>query len=457
MTNMTEATNNPPASNQSFFERLNNWIKNSITIKLLSIGFLILILLIPAAMITDLISERQYTREGAIEEVSSKWGNVQTITGPVLSIPYIKYFKNEKDKLVETVGYAHFLPEHLNITGNIVPEIRYRGIYKVILYSADLSAQGNFSLPDFKKFSIAESDIMWQDAFISLGIPDMRGIKENITIKWNDSNYYFNPGIESKDIISSGVSTRIQLLSESLSKQFDFSFTLRLNGSSQLNFIPLGKETGVEINSGWGNPSFNGAFLPDNRNITPDGFTAHWKVLHLNRNYPQQWLGSSYHVEESAFGVELLIPVDEYQKTMRSAKYAIMLIALTFLVFFFVEVLNKQHIHPFQYILVGLALCLFYTLLLSFSEHMNFNLAYVLAALAIIIMIIAYSKTIFKNNRLTGVMGLILVMLFGFIYIVLQLQDYALLIGSIGLFMILATVMYLSRKINWYGKEDKSE
>jgi inner membrane protein len=252
-------------------------------------------------------------------------------------------------------------------------------------------------------------------------------------------------------ISDSGVSVMAPLDLKS-AKTYKFSFDLNLNGSQSLNFIPLGKETNINLASKWANPSFDGAFLPDQRQVSKDGFTAQWKILSLNRNYPQSFSESdSYSIKDSAFGVKFLVPIDQYQKITRSVKYAIMFIALTFLTFFFVEIFNKKRIHPIQYLLVGFALLVFYTLLLSISEHTNFNFAYILSSIATIILITLYSKAIFKNNFLSLLLGCILIILYGFMYVVLQLQDYALLMGSIGLFIVLAAVMYASRKIDWYS------
>lgn len=453
----------------STFEKLNQKIKNSITIRLLSIGFLVLILLIPTSMIESLIREREYRRGDVIREVSSKWGDSQTLTGPVLSIPYYTYHKyydskNKMDKFSKTKHYAHFLPENLNVNGDLIPEIRKRSIYKVILYNAQLNFNGTFTSPNFKALGVDENHVIWDDAFISLGIPDMKGIRDNINLNWNKEVYAFNPGIETNEVIGSGVSTKVKLLEEkeiksleeggiedTLKKSYPFSFDLNINGSSFLNFIPIGKESNINLASTWAHPSFSGASLPDNHNITKDGFTAHWKELHLNRNYPQQWLGDAHNVNGSSFGVDLLLAVDEYQKSTRSAKYAIMFISFTFLIFFFIEIRNKKRIHPIQFILVGLALTIFYALLLSLSEHIHFNNAYLIASSAIIVMIGAYSITIFKSGKLTALMAGVLTLLYGFIYTILQLEDYALLMGSIGLFIVLAVIMYLSRKIDWYA------
>jgi len=229
-----------------------------------------------------------------------------------------------------------------------------------------------------------------------------------------------------------------------------FIFNVKLKGSQYINFVPVGKVTYVELTSDWPTPSFDGTFLPTTREVSEDGFTATWNVLHLNRNYPQAWIGAQHRVNESAFGVNLLLPVDSYQKTNRSIKYAILFIGLTFLVFFFIEIINQKRVHPIQYILVGLALSLFYTLLLSISEHTTFNVAYGISTALTIGLIAAYTKTILKSNALTGLMAGILIVLYLFIFILIQLQDYALLMGSVGLFVILGLVMYFSRKIDWY-------
>jgi inner membrane protein len=447
----------------SFFDRLNNWIKRSVTVKLFSIGFLILILLIPTSMLQSLISERQDIRDSAIEEVSSKWGGRQTIGGPVLSVPYNKIIKDDKGNYETIKSYAHFLPEQLNITGKILPEKRYRGIYVVVLYNTVLHVTGKFPVPDYHRAELDSSSVLPDEAFLSIGISDLKGVKDNIVMKMQDSVLTFGPGIPTHDILVSGVSVKC---SAGVISGKDFSFDLNLNGSTNLSFLPFGKETNVNLESAWGNPSFEGSFLPDKRDVTETGFTSSWKVLQLNRNYPQQGVGSfigdsdsedyeSGHNGYSDFGVRLLLPVDEYLKTMRSVKYCLMLIIITFLTFFFVEVLNKKRIHPIQYLLVGFAVCLFYVLLLSISEQISFGPAYLVSSVAIISLITFYAKHIFRNGRLTIVFSSLLILLYGFFYSLLQLEDYALLLGSIGLFIILSTIMYLTRKVNWYGQESE--
>lgn len=434
---------------------LGKWMKQSIGARLLIIGFLIIVFFIPAAMIQSLIRERQERRDGAINEVSAKWGQEQTLTGPILSVPYNYHFKNEKGEIVTTVMYAHFLPENLHISGKIFPEVRNRGIYEVVLYHADLHFEGIFRYPNLSDLKVPQKDIIWQDTFISVGITDMKGIKDLVTLNINDTQLLANSGIETNDVLESGISRIIDILQSN--QNVVFSFDLKLNGSSGLLFTPIGKETSVEISSEWSNPSFIGEFLPESREIDNDGFNAKWKIFHLNRNYPQKWLGDKYKIQSSSFGVNLLLPVDEYQKNMRTAKYSFMFIGLTFLSFFMIELLNRKIIHPIQYLLIGFSLLVFYTLLLSFSEHMLFKYAYFLASIATVSLISTYTKSVLKSNLHTSIILGILVLLYGYLYIVLQLQDFALLMGGIGLFVILAVVMYLTRKIDWFSGVNPEE
>jgi len=443
----------------SFFERANEWVKNSVTIRLITISVLLMLLLIPVGMVKDLIRERERRQESAIREVSNKWGTEQTIKGLVLTIPYNIYSKvyegDDKYKVVTTRAHAHFLPEQLNIKGNISPNVRYRGIYEVVVYSANIDLKGSFEFPDFEEWKIDPDNILWEDAFVSLGLTDLRSIQQDVAVKWNGKDYAFNPGVPVTDVVSKGISTKVIVDSEDTSKKnIDFSLSLIFNGSSALSFIPLGKTTDVNIASEWKDPSFKGAFLPDNRTID-NGFTANWQVLHLNRPYPQSFRGATQGINQSSFGVDLLMPVDSYQKSMRSAKYASMFIALTFLIFFFVQILNEVRIHPLQYIIVGLALSIFYTLLIALSEHIPFHWSYLISSAAIVGMVVLYVKNIFKNQKLTRMMGLMLIILYLFIYTIIQSQDYALLMGSIGLFIVLATVMYLTRNIDWYRTHEK--
>lgn len=418
--------------------------KNYMGLKLLIIAGLVVALLIPKLLITNLIDERADRRQEAIVEVGSKWGKEQTIIGPVLSIPYVN-----KD----VTRYVHILPNTLDIQGRIDPELLQRGIYKIIAYNSRLSFDGSFELSNLQTLNSIGQNILWDRASLSFVVSDLRGIQDDIVINWNGNKLNTHAGsiFKTKDV-TSGASTPVTV--SSLQKQYHFSFDLNLNGIEKLSFLPLGGQTTVKLDSNWQTPSFDGAFLPDSRDISEQGFSAAWKILEINRDIAQSFTTQPEDMTlDSAFGVNLLVPVDEYQKTTRSVKYAILVIGLTFLIFFFVEILNKRKIHPVQYILVGLALVLFYSLLLALSEHVNFNLSYALAGLATILAITIYSKRIFKNFKLTLLQALSLVVIYIFVFIIIQLQDYALLAGNIGLFVILAIIMFVSSKIDWYSAD----
>jgi len=437
---------------KSFFDRYSNWVKTSIGLKVATIVFLVLILLIPVSMIESLIRERERYQERAINEVSQKWGQDQTVTALVLTVPYYIYSTikdKDEEKIVKHKHFAHFLPSKLDINGSLSPEKRYRGIYEVVLYNCNLNITGSFEKPDFEKLNIDPKHVEWEQSYIELGLSDLRSIQNNISINWNNSDVSFDPGVKNTDVISSGISTKI-FTHDSISR-YDFKLDMHFNGSNEISFTPLGKTTNIQISSKWPDPSFNGAFLPDNRVISDSNFVANWEVLHLNRNYPQEFTGSINSISNSNFGVGLIMPVDQYQKSMRSVKYAVMFISLTFLVYFFSQIKNRARVHPIQYLIVGLAICLFFTLLIALSEHISFGFAYLIGAVSTILMISGYSSFIFKNSLLTKILSGILIILYGFIYIIIQLQDYSLLIGSIGLFVILGVVMYLSRNIDWYN------
>lgn len=434
---------------QEAIKKTGDFIRNSATIKILSIGIIVLILLIPTSMISSVMREREYRKDSVVQEISQKWGNSQTVTGPFITIPYKVFYKDEKDMVKYNLHHLNILPEVLNISGELDPEIRYRSLYEAVLYNARLKVNGSFTLPSLEQSDINGEDILWDKAVFSIGISDMRGIKNNLTIEFQGKQYGVNSGLRTTDIAASGLHCYIPL--SPVMGASTFSFELDLNGSDGIYLVPLGETTALSLKSTWTSPSFGGAYLPANRTVSEAGFSAEWQVLHLNRNYPQFWSDNQYTVADSAFGVRLLITADIYQKSIRISKYAIMFIIFTFSAFFFAEVINKNRVHPIQYILIGLAVILFYVLLLSISEHIAFDIAYLLSALAITVIITGYSQGIVKHGYFTLTVGGILVVLYAYLYIVLQLEDYALLMGSLGLLIVLATIMYITRKIDWYA------
>ncbi len=461
--------NNESTSSSNPLNRISQWFKESLIVKLFSIGFLVLILLIPNAMIKELIRDRNLRQEEVKAEVSQSWGGNQGIQGPVLTVPYTTYSTVEGKTTAER-HTAYFLPHTLKVDGDLKHQIRKRSIFDVVLYQAGLTLSGEFQQPDFQSLNLAQADIHWAEARLAVGISGMTGIKESVQVDWSGQTRRMEPGTGMTGLLPAGVSALVSL--EANGNGYRFSIPIKLNGSEYLSFEPVGKSTTVDLRSDWHSPSFEGAFLPDQRNITTTGFSAVWQVLDLNRAYPQLWKDDvvrfaqhpysgqatyettsekTVQYNASYLGVRLIQPVDEYLKNTRSAKYAILIIGLTFMLYFFFEVLRKLFIHPFQYLLVGLALTVFYLLLLSLSEHLGFNLAYLTSSVATIGLICFYSVSMLRIKRLVWQLLAMLVAIYGFIFILLQLEDYALLAGSIGVFLALTAVMYSSRKVDWYN------
>lgn len=425
------------------------WERNRIMFKSFLIGILVLLLLIPTFFIQSLIDERAGRQQEAVTEVSSKWANAQTITGPVISIPYLYAVKDDKGNTMKERSQLYFLPAKLDIQSKVEPQERHRGIYKVIVYSTELQLKGRFSAFNIKDLNVAAEDVLWNEAAVFFDVSDVRGLKEEVSLHWQDSVVELSPAKFSNEQFKSSLSGALPLNESMISNGADFSLTLNLKGSENLQFVPVGKETSVKMQSNWANPSFNGKYLPDERVVNDSGFSASWKVLYLNRTYPQQWKDGKYDLSSSAFGADLLVPVDAYQKSNRSIKYAILCIVLTFTAFFLIELIYDKRIHSLQYALVGFALCIFYTLLLSISEYIFFNAAYLIAAAATIILITLYVKSILQSAKMAVFIATVLSVMYGFMIVLIQSQDFALLMGSVGLFITIALVMYFSRKIKW--------
>jgi inner membrane protein len=419
------------------------------------IGILILVLLIPLVVVGGLVHERESTRNTVELEVAEKWGGSQSLLGPILSVPYRYRSEGPNRELLTYTGQARFLPSRLVIEGEVRPEIRYRGIYEVALYEVGLKWSGEFEPPDFDTFKVAPEDVMWDEAVLLVGIPDLRGIKDAIVARWGEESLSFEPGTGGVGVCASGIHARISgLSSEPGGAPIPFSFELRLNGSRELRFSPLGKETRLSLVSTWPSPSFSGQFLPDTRAVTPQGFSAQWNVSYLTRPFPQEWRDHEVSAEllsQWTAGVSLFQPVDSYAKTSRTTKYGVLFLFMTFAVYFLFEILGRLRIHPFQYLLVGFAICLFYLLLLSLSEHIGFGWSYLSASASIVGLIAAYSGSVLRSLPRAAAIGVGLAGLYFYLYVLLQLEDYALLLGSLGLFALLAAAMALTRRVDWYA------
>jgi inner membrane protein len=467
-------TNQTPLS---ILERLNQWILESITVKLVSIGFLVIILLIPSSWIQDLMNERQSRAEDVMQEVSSKWSGDQTLSGPILVIPFKVRQKidrgNDGIEIQEYIQKYFLLPETLDINGDVNPTVLHRGIFDAAVYTSALKIKANFNRPDFASLSIPDDMVQWKDAYMIFSITDLRGISENPSFMVGDAPKSTEPssdlGVlvkkflrgnnvpyaqtngEGLDFSSNGIIAKLGWQSD---KDFagNTSIKITLKGSNRLSFNPTGKTTTVQLKGPWGDPSFEGEFLPENRSITEDAFAANWKVLHFNRPFAQQWTESRVKLSGSEFGVKLIVPVDQYQKSIRTSKYGQLIIILTFVALFLVEITKKIRIHPFQYILIGAALIIYYTLLISLSEQVGYNIAYWIATTATVGLISFYAVSFLQNPRLVVLFTSLLIIFYTFIFIIVLQQDFSLLLGSIGLFLIVGSLMYFARKVKWYGE-----
>jgi inner membrane protein len=423
----------------------NIWQRSKLLIKGLLIAALVLLLLIPTYFVQNVISEREERQKEAFTEVSSKWAGRQNISGPVLVLPYNQITTDDRNQPRIERKLAYVLPDHLKIESTVKPQKRYRGIYQVMLYSSQVVLSGRFDAIPLQQLKLDTGSVLWNEAYICVGLADPKGLNDEMNMQWNGANVVLNPATVDNAIMREGFMAPINVSPEG---NISFSSTIRINGSEQLLFTPLGKETTVKLTSDWPDPSFTGGQLPDHR-ITDSGFVATWKSLAHTRKFPQAWKESSYNLQAASFGADLFIPVNGYQKTMRSVKYAILCILLTFAAFFIIETVNKKSVHPFQYALIGLALILFYTLLLSISEYTGFNVAYIIASGATVGLIAWFVKGLLQSSKLTSVLSVVLVLLYSYVFTILQLQDYSLLLGSIGLFLTLGVIMHFSKKIQW--------
>jgi inner membrane protein len=439
-------------------------------VKLIGVGLLILLLLIPLGMITGVLSDRLNRRNEAVADISSSWGREQCVIGPVLMIPYQYRFKTVKevtgkDGKVEkreveeaATGWAYFLPELLKVTGDAQTQMLHRGIYDAAVFRANVTLSGRFSVPDFAPFKIDLKDVQWKDALVTVAINDLRGTREGLVLDWGGTKRPMLPG---SNVPGYTTGATANLASPTpISAPVEFAIPIDFNGSEGIYFAPFGVQNEAALKSNWPDPAFRGAFLPTERSVRDNGFDAKWKVSYYGRSYPQSWTSQTGNdrfttqaVAQSVFGAQFLSILDSYRYVERSIKYGVLFLVLVFTTFFLFEVTARQRIHPLQYLMVGAALCLFYLLLLSISEFIGFGFAYLIAAAASTILITWYCRSFLGGGVRTMIIGAGLAGVYMFLYITLRQQDYALLMGAIALFILLAVVMYVTRKIDWYARD----
>lgn len=430
-----------------------------LTAKLVVIGILGLALWVPTSIIGLLVKERADRRDEVVGEVSATWGRSQIVEGPVLSIPVLRWGEDVNGRPIKRTAWIHQLPESLEISGTLEPEVRYRAIYEVVLYRGDLSLRGTFPPLDPARWGVRSEDVRWDRAVFTFGVSDPKGLRDVPGLVLDGAVVQLEPGA-GRGPFPEGLAAELNLVpaegGEGAAIGFEIGVTLA--GSESLHFLPVARATDVRLDARWPDPSFDGAFLPAERAVTEDGFEASWRVLSLHREVPQHWLvedgfdvSHGETLKGAAFGVRLLFPVDAYQRTTRTVKYSVLFSLLTLLGFFAVEVGGKTSIHPVQYMVIGFALCLFYTLLLSLSELVGFNPAYALASSVIVILISAYIHAIVCKRKLTALCAAVLAAVYGGLFVMLQLEELALLMGTVLLLVLCAVVMALTHRLNRNG------
>jgi inner membrane protein len=419
--------------------------------RVVMLGILILIMLIPLTMISDLVSERSYRRYEVENQIAEQWGGYQVVSGPVLMIPYVtrSTYTRTDGSIGETVTErtAYFLPENLAIAAKMDSERRRRSLHDVLVYASQIELSGAFAAANFAEWNIPAGDIKWNEALLLFGVSDLSGV---VSLDMSLANKALKPasGPVGAKLFQNGLQARAGL---EAGKSHAFSIKLSLNGSSALQFLPMGNATAIDMSSDWPDPSFIGTFLPQTRTIKNDGFTAHWESTYISRPYPSQWRAGEGPADftGSAVGVELARPGDIYQQSDRIVKYGLMVIGLTFATIFVVGLLTDVRAHMVQYLLVGGSICIFYLLVLSLSEQIRFDLAYGIASAVDIAVVSLYvARTI---RRLIGlVIAAVLALIHAWMFVLLQMEDFVLLSGTMGLLLALVTVMYVTRNVDWY-------
>jgi inner membrane protein len=443
-------------------------MNRNLTFKLGAIALLILLLLVPLLMIDGIIDDRQQRRDGVLEDIARSSSYSQQVSGPVMVVPYRKVIRTWKTRekngeqyleLSEERGRLYFLPERFELDGQVQTEQRFRGIYEARLFHAENRISGHFSLPAQLGITEDFTDYHFDAPFLAIGISDIRGIENALKLELGSQRLDFVPGTQ-VGWLGEGVRATLPALDTTQATELAFGFDLRLQGTGSLQVLPVGKTSRVNLSANWPHPSFIGNFLPAKREVTDQGFTADWQTSFFSTNLQEAMsrCASGNDCEAfngRSFGVSFIDPVDQYLKSDRAIKYALLFIVLTFAGFFLFEVLKSLAVHPVQYALVGVALAFFYLLLLSLSEHIGFALAYLLSASGCVLLIGFYVCHVLRSVRHGLSFSAGLAALYGLLYGLLSAEDYALLMGSLLLFGLLGVFMVLTRNLDWYGVGQK--
>lgn len=427
----------------------------TVTAKVIGIALLALLMVIPLTQVSQLVAERQQMREQALTQIARGWGGRQVLGGLLLAVPMRQPITGDDSAVTGwRPGSEVVLADDTHVDLAMQVEMRGYGIYAAPTFRSTVTLSGHFLASDIAQFR-RDAHGRWQggQAELRLLLGDLRGLQDVRDLLINGKPAQFESSAEQVAGYP-GVVVPIDL--DALDGQpIAFSMTLTLAGTESMQLLPLARTTDVRMKAPWRDPGFIGAALPLEHTIDAHGFAAHWHMLDLNRRFGQHWdkgeRGIADVVRSSGFGVQLYQPVDVYQRNLRAGKYGLLFIAMTFVAFFLFEVLRQLRVHPVQYLLVGAALATFYVLLLALSEQIAFAAAYAVAASSVVLIVGGYATAVLHARRAGLTLGGVLAMVYGLLYGLIAAQQYALLIGAVVLLVTVALLMYLTRRIDWYG------
>lgn len=436
------------------------------------IGMLLLIALMSIAVsyVNGIILDRQQRQNEVKADIARSSAGEQTIVGPVLVVPYIEEYSEtttengvKKTEFKREFRKTVILPDQLNLDGGFTNEFKKLGIYKALTYQLSGSIKGDFVLPANIKLTAYHnnSQLTMQAAYLSMGISDPRGITSSPSIHWENQPLTFKQGSQLK-ALGNGIHAPIGMLQNSAETRIAFDINLNLRGTEQFNFAPIAGNSKVALQSSWQHPHFGGSFLPEasTQKISANGFKANWAVSSLSSNnqavFFNQMSGQENQFLES-LNIGFVEPINLYSQADRATKYGLLFIGLTFAGFFIFEILKNLRIHPAQYTLVGLSMAMFYLLLVSLAEQIGFASAYLTASSACVILLGYYLSYVLKSKANGFIFASLLTALYGALYGILQSEDNALLMGSLLVFDLLALVMVITRKVDWYKISSKPE
>lgn len=443
-------------------------MKNNFYLKLAFIFGLILLLLIPRAYISGVICARQDWRQKAYDSIGQSWPGEQTLAGPVLAVPYVlTYYTKEKiidhnqnaKEIVKEAALSdalYLIPQRLRIDSQVDSSERYRGIYQVPVYASHIAVSGHFNTQPVLDLLTRHRDdkIRFEKPQLTVLVRDQRGVVAPSALTWEKSSLPFKPGTQLQGASAGMHAVLPDLKLTAAAQSLPFAFKLELRGMRAMSFALLSEDSEVSMEANWPHPSFTGQLLPEAREIGKQGFSALWRASSFSYNVGGVLeacrKGNCQALLDSGVGFELLKPIDVYQQSERSIKYAELFIVLTFVVLILCELLKKMRVHPVQYALVGTALLMFYMLLIALSEHIRFFYAYVLGALACAALLTCYFGAILRSRKFGLLLGTGLSLLYTVLYVILQAEDYAMLMGSLLLFAVLAGLMLATRHLDWY-------